>query len=161
LASALNPNTKALQAGKYARRDAKPTSQTAQKLLSPAPMMTVCDNFTAPITGDGYDHCDNYDLITRNASGPATTPGFEAPKAWTSTKAKRQLGKFRLTREQLGRVDFDDLSQTIRSATPRKGKARRRQMNKEDNDLFMQLVVLPHMRRQSPSARIRQEDKLG
>ena len=76
-------------------------------------------------------------------------------------KAKRGLGKFRLTTAQLGKVGFDDLSESLKSTTPRKGKARRRQMNREDNDLFMQLVVVPHMRRQSPSARSHQENKLG
>ena len=62
--SALSSNPQ-VHIGKYAARSAKSTAG---------------DNFKVPIMGDGqgtfYDRRDNYDLITRNASGAWTAPSF-------------------------------------------------------------------------------------
>ena len=94
----LNLDSKRLQLGKYAGRDAKSSTS---------------DQFTAPLSGLFYDRQDNYDIITRNASGQYTTPSFHSEQVWKSMKQKKQYGKFRLTREQLGKIDFNNFDEEL------------------------------------------------
>lgn len=93
--------------------------------------------FDAVISGLVYDVQDNYSTSTRSA----TMQFSQSSTAWKNLAEKKKYAKYKLNKDQVGAIDFSHMTQKLKSVKPKKGKALRRQMNREDDELFCQMLA--------------------
>lgn len=113
---------------KYSNRDSRSTGP---------------DNFEVSLSGLFYETQDNF---SANLSSAHT---FVSEKVWRSQREKKKYAKYKLTKDDLRKIDFRKVEQKQKSVNPKRGRAQRRLMNREDDDLFMKFILQPQLKRQN------------
>ena len=83
------------------------------------------DCFKTNISGLFYDHQDNYDQLLYN-SRISTAHSFQSNQVWSNQREKQKYGKYKLSKDQLDHINFNNLTKRLKSVKPKKGKAKRR-----------------------------------
>lgn len=76
--------------------------------------------FEVPITGLFYDQPDNY------ASALEQSHSFHQGLVWKNQLEKKKYAKFKLTKDQLQHINFENIEKKQKSVKPKKGRAQRR-----------------------------------
>lgn len=114
------------QIGKYSMRSAKSSHG---------------DQFSVEMQGHFYDTEDNYAVSRSLQAGLSSAAAFQTPSVWKSREDKRRFGKYKLKPAEVSKIDFRNLDKKLKSVKPPKGRARRREANKEDNALIVELLI--------------------
>lgn len=112
--------------GKYAMRSAKSSHG---------------DQFSVEMQGLVYDTRDNYEISRSLTAGFSSAASFETNTVWKTQGDKRRYGKYKLKPGEINQIDFRNLDKKLKSVRPPKGRARRKEATKEDNELILKLLM--------------------
>lgn len=67
---------------------------------------------------------------------------FDYNTLWKSQDHKRQYAKYKLKKEELSKINFENVEKKLKSVKPKMGKSKRKQMDREDMKLFVETVLV-------------------
>ena len=99
------------------------------------------DQFSVEMQGIVYDTGDNYEISRSLKTGLSRAASFQTSTVWRKQEDKRRYGKYKLKPAEISNIDFRNLDKKLKSVRPPKGRARRKEANKEDNELILKLLL--------------------
>ena len=111
--------------------------------------------FHCIINAQRYETGDNYDISKSLKDGRSKVMKFEhkdvsgdrrfRSAVWTSKADKARFGQYKIKPSDVAKINFDNMSRKLQTAKPSKGRKKRLEANKEDNEIFLEWFVRPAM----------------